>query len=157
MMTFTTKSTSMVRDEVTLVVALNYDQRQKSRLKTSSQCGKELGIILERGAQLFDGDILVNANGDAIRILAEQEVVTKVSALEPSDLVRAAYHLGNRHVPVQISPTYLLIKHDHVLEDMLVGLGFVVEPAQQAFQPESGAYSTSQAKHSHSHHHHHEH
>ena len=112
--------------------------------------------MLERGHLLRGGELLADAEGtQLIRVLAAPEAVSTVRCADPHLLARAAYHLGNRHVPLQIEPGLLRFQHDHVLDDMLRGLGLTVDAEQAPFEPEAGAYQS--APHSHSHAHGHDH
>lgn len=138
----------------THTIALTFDERQKSRHKARTSCGKELGWFIKRGYVLQDGDLLVCASGEVVKVIAALESVSTVYALLTAqnpllDLTRAAYHLGNRHVPLQIQAGYLRYQHDHVLDEMIVGLGLIVQCDQMPFNPEPGAYSGG---HSHDHH-----
>lgn len=137
-------------------VALAYDERKRSRLKVTLASGAEAGIFLERGDHLHDGDKLQAEDGSAvIEIQAAPEKLIEAQANDAFLFARAAYHLGNRHVPVQILPDAnggrLRFQTDHVLADMLRGLGCTVSEVTAPFQPESGAYS-----HGGGHHHHHD-
>lgn len=135
-------------------VELTFDDRQKSRHKAITQCGEPIGWFIERGHVLKDGDFLVATNGELIHVVAAQESVSTVYAKTALELTRAAYHLGNRHVPLQITNEFLRYQHDHVLDEMIVGLGLHVECESAPFQPEPGAYAKG---HSHGHSHSHEH
>lgn len=126
-------------------VALGYDERKRSRLKVTLTSGIEAGIFLERGDHLHGGDKLVAEDGSTVvEILAAPENLIEAIADSPLLFARAAYHLGNRHVPVQILPTEsggkLRFQADHVLADMARGLGCTVGETEAPFQPESGAY-----------------
>ena len=126
-------------------VALAYDQRKRSRLKVKLTSGAEAGIFLERGEHLQGGDKLAAEDGSAVvEILAAPEQLIEAVADTPLLFARAAYHLGNRHVPVQILPTdnggRLRFQTDHVLAEMVRGLGCTVTDTEAPFQPESGAY-----------------
>lgn len=124
----------------TLAVVLTFAERQKSRHKTRTQCGLELGWFIERGQVLADGDYLLCASGEIVHIIAAAEAVSQVESRDHFLLTRAAYHLGNRHVPLQIGPNFLRYQHDHVLDAMVEGLGLSVHLAQLPFHPENGAY-----------------
>lgn len=141
------------------IVELDFQARQKSRHKVTTQCGQTLGWFLERGRVLQDGDVLLCNDGSEVVVKAADETVSEIYSDDPHLLMRAAYHLGNRHVPLQIDKNFLRYQHDHVLDAMLAGLGLVVECCQQPFHPESGAYH--QGGHTHSqdggHHHGHSH
>jgi urease accessory protein len=127
-------------------LVLPFDLRQKSRLRTRLASGVEAGLFLERGTVLRGGDLLLADNGTVIEVVAADETVSTVSSQDPAQLARAGYHLGNRHVAVQIGQGWLRYVHDHVLDDMVRGLGLPVRIEQVPFEPEGGAYS-----HSHSH------
>lgn len=138
--------------DTALKVELRFDERQKSRHKTTTTCGKEIGWFIERGYVLAHGEGLKTKKGEIIHVIAAKESVSEVTADNTHQLMRAAYHLGNRHVPLQVDPTRLAYLHDHVLDDMVRGLGLTVTAAQAPFTPESGAYhGTTGHGHSHSH------
>ena len=133
-------------------VALVYDERKRSRLKVTLASGSEAGIFLERGDHLHGGDCLLAENGTAVvEIVAAPEKLIEATADTPLLFARAAYHLGNRHVPVQIVPTahggLLRFQTDHVLAEMVKGLGCVVAETEAPFQPESGAYGAHGGHH----------
>ena len=137
---------------------LDFDTRQRSRFRATLQNGEAVGIDLPRTGTLKDGDVVQNASGDIIQIFAKPQTLTKVTADNAFELMRGAYHLGNRHVPlmlVQHDNDYALyFEPDYVLADMLVKLGLAVSEVEHAFEPETGAYGHS---HSHSHAHGHGH
>jgi urease accessory protein len=128
-------------------VELGWDERQKSRLDATDSLGRSLGIFLPRGSVLRGGDALVAEDGSIVRVLAAPQAVLVVQACpehgSPFDLLRAAYHLGNRHVPLELQPDRLLLEPDHVLAEMLRAIHLIVSDAQSAFEPESGAYVAS--------------
>ena len=133
-------------------VALAYDERKRSRLKVTLASGSEAGIFLERGDHLYGGDKLAAENGSAVvEILAAPEKLIEAVADSPLLFARAAYHLGNRHVPVHILPTdnggKLRFQTDHVLADMVRGLGCTISETEAPFQPESGAYGGGHQHH----------
>ncbi len=139
-------------------VVLTFQERQKSRHKCETTCGKTLGWFLERGHVLKDGDFLQCSNDQTVRVVAAPETVSQIESSDTLLLTRAAYHLGNRHVPLQIGSGFLRYQHDHVLDDMVQGLGLSVVCSQLPFQPENGAYHGKGGHgHSHSHDHAHEH
>ena len=147
-----------------LTVRLPFDERKKSRLKTAAENGEPLGFMLPRGHILRDGTRLLDENGRIIEVKAADETVSTVSSENAHLVLRAAYHLGNRHVPLQIGEGWLRYQHDHVLDAMVIGLGLTVTVEDAPFEPEDGAYSGSHAgghahghSHSHEHGHHHEH
>lgn len=134
------------------VVKLPYELRQKSRLKVTLDDGREAGLFLERGDILRGGDCLQAEDDSIIQVEADKETVSTVHSNDPLLLARACYHLGNRHVPLQIRAQQLTYLHDHVLDDMLKQLGLEVNTCKAPFEPESGAYGSA-AGHGHSHHH----
>ena len=145
------------RRPATDTIALAYDERKRSRLKVTLASGAEAGIFLERGDHLHGGDKLAAEDGSAVvEILAAPERLIEASADSPLLFARAAYHLGNRHVPVQIVPTAnggkLRFQTDHVLAEMVRGLGCTIAETEAPFQPESGAYGAHSGAHG-SHHH----
>jgi urease accessory protein len=137
-------------------LVLPFDQRSRSRFRARLVGGEEVGVILERGQILRGGDLLLAADGRVVEIAAALETVSSVHNAQPQLLARAAYHLGNRHVTLQIGAGWLRYRHDHVLDDMLHGLGLQVTVEQAPFEPEAGAYHAAGAG-SHDHHHDHSH
>lgn len=138
-------------------VELDWDVRQKSRFDATDSAGRALGVFLARGTLVRGGDVLVAEDGSLIRVLAAPQAVLRITACSehgsPFDLTRAAYHLGNRHVPIELQPDHLKIEPDHVLADMLHAMHMTVVTVHEAFEPEGGAYSS----HAHAHPHGHEH
>ncbi|WP_321961174.1 urease accessory protein UreE [Paraburkholderia sp. J7] len=121
-------------------LTLPYDARCKSRFAATLDTGEEVGVVMPRGTVLRDGDMLVADDGGLVRVIAAAESVLRVRAPDRLTLTRAAYHLGNRHTPVEVGAEELKLEADPVLEDMLKRLGAQVERVQLPFQPESGAY-----------------
>ncbi len=121
-------------------LTLSYESRCKSRLAVTLDTGEEAALVLPRGTILADGDLLVADDGALIRAIAAPQAVLVVRAPDALTLTRAAYHLGNRHTPVEVGTDYLKLEADPVLEDMLLRLGARVERAELPFSPESGAY-----------------
>lgn len=117
---------------------LPFEQRQKSRLKTELVSGEEVALVLPRGEILRGGDLVTASDGRVIEVVAEPE---KLLHIESQSLARLAYHLGNRHVPVQVGEGFLRIAADHVLEEMVKKLGAKVSEVQAPFEPEAGAYA----------------
>ena len=149
MLKFTQKTKQALKPNATLT--LTFDQRNKSRLKTTLDDGRDVGIVLENGNSLKNNDILIDDDSEVIiQIKAALETVSTVYSHDALQLARACYHLGNRHVSLQIAPDFIRYQHDHVLDDMLQGLGLEVSIEQAPFEPESGAYHTT-AHHHHSH------
>jgi urease accessory protein len=145
-------------------VELGWDERSKSRLEATDSAGRRLGIFLPRGSVMRGGDVLVAEDGSLVRVVAAPQPVLVVQACKthgtPLDLLRAAYHLGNRHVQVDLRADRLLLEPDHVLAGMLRGNHLIVTEAQAAFEPEGGAYASAghgHAHHGHDHAHRHEH
>jgi urease accessory protein len=126
---------------VTLTLALTAEERTRSRHRFETEDGKTVFLRLPRGTMLYDGDILADeTNDNLVRIIAKPEPVLTVFAPTEIDLLKAAYHLGNRHVPVEITATYLRLSPDSVLYAMLQQLGLEVKEEILPFQPEMGAY-----------------
>jgi urease accessory protein len=123
-----------------LTLVLPFDLRRKSRLRTTLSDGTEAALFLPRGLLLRDGDLLETEDGTLIRVEAAPENVLLVTAETPHALMRAAYHLGNRHTPVELGENFLKLETDPVLREMLVQLGMTVHEEYAPFQPEGGAY-----------------
>lgn len=130
---------------------LPFESRQKSRLLTRLDTGEEVGLMLERGTFLRGGDCLLAGDGRVIEVVAAAEEVSVITAHDPWQLARAAYHLGNRHISVQVGAGWLRYLHDHVLDDMVRGLGFTVAVDEMPFEPEAGAYAHAGAANAHHH------
>ncbi|WP_133650854.1 urease accessory protein UreE [Paraburkholderia flava] len=128
----------LVKRAPTLTLA--YGDRCRSRLAATLDNGDEAAVLLPRGTILSDGDVLVAQDGGLVRVIAAPEAVLLVTSPDRLTLTRAAYHLGNRHTPVEVGVESLKLEADAVLEDMLKRLGAHVEHATLPFQPESGAY-----------------
>ncbi len=131
-------------------ITLSYEERVKGRLLTRDSKDREVGLFLERGKTLRDGDLLQAENGEFLRVCAKTEQLSEASCDDWLLFARGVYHLGNRHVPVDIQSKVLRIQPDAILEEMLAGLGLAVSSVEAPFNPESGAYS----KGGHAHHHH---
>lgn len=119
---------------------LPFELRQKSRFRARLSTGEEVGVVLDRGGVLRGGDRLQADDGRVIEVLAAPESVTTVRADDPWQLARAAYHLGNRHVSLQLGTGWLRYPHDHVLDEMVRGLGLITQLETAPFEPEAGAY-----------------
>ena len=141
-------------------VTLDWDTRCKSRFDATDSTGRQLGVFLPRGTVVRGGDVLVAEDGSLVRVEAAPQTVLRITACaehgSPFDLMRAAYHLGNRHVPIELRPDHLKIEPDHVLADMLRAMHLIVREGAEAFEPEGGAYS-AQPGHGHGHAHGHAH
>ena len=121
-------------------LVLPFDLRRKSRFRATLANGIEAALFLARGSMLRDGDLLEAEDGTLIRVESAPENVLLVTAETPHSLMRAAYHLGNRHTPVELGETFLKLEADPVLQEMLVRLGMTVHQETSPFQPEAGAY-----------------
>jgi urease accessory protein len=126
---------------------LPFETRQKSRFKAQLASGEEVGVMLPRGEILRGGDLVRASDGRIIEVIAQPERVLHVEAATASGLAKIAYHLGNRHVPVEIGNGYLRLGDDHVLERMLEGLGAEVRRTTAPFEPEAGAYGGAGHEH----------
>ncbi|WP_431686187.1 urease accessory protein UreE [Hahella sp. NBU794] len=136
------------------VISLTYDERKRGRLRAQTQSGEDVGLFLERGKTLLDGDLLLAENGNVYAISAAPETVATAQASEARQFAQICYHLGNRHTPLQIGELWVRFQPDHVLEDLcrLYGLEVVRESAP--FNPENGAYGGHSGHGGHGGHHH---
>ena len=130
------------------LLVLPFELRQKSRLRTAVEGGEEIGLFLQRGAVLRDGDCLQSDDGRVVRVSAAEENLLEVRCPDADALARAAYHLGNRHTPVQVGTGWLRLAADDVLAGMLRGLGATVTALRAPFEPEAGAYAAGHHAHS---------
>jgi len=141
-------------------IELDWDVRQKSRFQATDSSGRTLGVFLPRGTAVRGGDVLVAEDGSLIRVIAAPQPVLRITCRgahgTPFDLLRAAYHLGNRHVPIELQPDHLKIEPDHVLAGMLRAMHLSVAEVNEPFEPENGAYATGGHGHTHSHSHDHD-
>ncbi|WP_230353737.1 urease accessory protein UreE [Lelliottia sp. WAP21] len=138
--------------DVTARVTLPIDIRVKSRARVTLNDGREAGLMLPRGLLLRGGDLLATEDGsEVVEVIAAPESVSVVRCTDPWLLARACYHLGNRHVPLQVMPGEVRYHHDHVLDDMLRQFGLEVTFAHLPFEPEAGAYASESHGHSHAH------
>ena len=142
-------------------IELDWDVRQKSRFAATDSAGRELGIFLPRGTLVRGGDVLVAEDGSMVRVIAAPQPVLVIQHVADRgtvfDLIRAAYHLGNRHVPIDLQPDHLKIEPDHVLADMLRAMHLIVKAQDLPFEPEGGAYAAGHGGHDHDHGHDHGH
>ena len=126
-------------------VELDWDLRQKSRFEATDSAGRQLGVFLPRGTVVRGSDVLVVQDGSMVKVIAAPQVVLKITPCSSHgtsfDLIRAAYHLGNRHVPIELKPDHLKIEPDHVLAEMLRAMHLTVVEVNEPFEPESGAYA----------------
>jgi urease accessory protein len=136
-------------------VSLDWDVRQKSRFQTEDSSGRVLSVFLQRGHVVRGGDVLVADDGSLIKVEAAPQPLLRITACaahgSPFDLTRAAYHLGNRHVPIELKPDHLKIEPDFVLADMLRSMHLIVNVVEEAFEPEGGAYGSHHGGSGHSH------
>ncbi|CAB1221699.1 urease accessory protein UreE [Acinetobacter bouvetii] len=126
---------------------LTFDTRQKSRFRATLNNGVDIGADLPRTGILRSGSFIATEQGDVLRVDAKAERLMQVSSQDPFELLKAAYHLGNRHVPLMLTPTALYFEPDHVLAEMIIGLGLTVNEVDHPFEPESGAYAQHQHDH----------
>jgi urease accessory protein len=131
-------------------LVLPFELREKSRLRTQLASGEEAAVFTVRGTILRHGDLLRGDDGRVIKIVAAGEATYRIECNTPRDLLRCAFHLGNRHTQAQVGDGFLRIRKDTVLKEMLEGLGAVVTEEHAPFEPESGAYGGG-------HHHHGDH
>jgi len=141
-------------------LTLVFELRRRARLRTRLDSGREVGLLLERGLSLKHGDRLATKDGDlVVEVRARAEQLSIVETGDAHLLARAAYHLGNRHVPLQLAPGWLAYQHDHVLDGLMHELGLSVQVRERPFEPEPGGYAAGGHRHSHDHDqdHHHDH
>jgi urease accessory protein len=142
-------------------IELDWDVRQKSRFDATDSQGRQIGVFLPRGTAVHGGDVLVAEDGSLVRVIAAPQPVLRITHCTahgtPFDLTRAAYHLGNRHVPIELKPDHLKIEPDHVLADMLRSMHLIVVAVEEAFEPEGGAYGSHEHSHGAGHSHDHAH
>lgn len=136
-------------------ISLSFDDRKRGRLKIITDSGNDAGIQIERGQVLRHGTVLSNAEGEYLTVLASNEKVSTAVVDDKTLFARGCYHLGNRHVPLQIGENFLRFQEDYVLDDMLHGLGIHVKHEEAPFEPENGAYAPGEG-HSHGHSHDHD-
>jgi urease accessory protein len=151
MIKLTEKTTSSDPFDATLTLPLQH--RIKSRLRVTLDNGQDAGLFLQRGTTLKDGEMLRSEDGLIILVKAAEEPVSSIVSDDAHLLSRACYHLGNRHVSIQIEPGRISYLHDHVLDEMLRGLGLEVTVSNAPFEPEPGAYGGSAEKGHQGHHH----
>ncbi len=130
-------------------LTLAFEMRQKARFKTRLDNGEEAGLVLPRGLVLRGGDCLRSEEGVIAKVISAPEEVSVIYSENKLLLAKASYHLGNRHIPLQIEEDYLVYLKDHVLDNMVKSLGLAIEHEMRAFEPESGAYHSYSHSHSH--------
>jgi len=129
-------------------LVLTFEARRKTRQRSRLPDGEEVALFLERGTILRGGDCLLSEDGRVLRIVAAQEALMEVRTGDAELLARAAYHLGNRHGPIEIHPGAIRFPADHVLAGMLLTLGLDATPVSASFEPEAGAYAAGHHHHS---------
>ncbi len=134
-------------------LTLPWHKRNRSRQRVTLDSGEEAGLFLERGTVLRGGDLLRNDKGFTVEIVAATESLSTVVCSDVLQLARLCYHLGNRHVDLQIDTHGISYPHDHVLDEMIGGLGFQTVTQEAPFEPESGAYDDTGQSHGHGHSH----
>jgi urease accessory protein len=134
------------------VLTMRFEDRRRSRLRTRLDDGREIALVLPRGTVLREGDRLrADGGGAVIRVQAAAQTLSLVRADDELVLARAAYHLGNRHVPVQLGSGWLAYEHDHVLDGLIEDLGLHVHTHDAPFEPEAGGYRHGTGAHGHGH------
>ena len=142
------------RDAITTrSMTLRFEHRKRSRLRARLDDGTEVALLLARGTVLRNGDKLAAEDGSIVEVVAADETLSTVASDDPWLLARAAYHLGNRHVPLQIEEGRLRYEHDHVLDDLVRSLGLEVQVERGPFEPEGGSYAGGHRHHDHDHDH----
>ncbi|WP_316863193.1 urease accessory protein UreE [uncultured Cohaesibacter sp.] len=146
------KATSLTHshDAPTGVVTLTYEERYRRRIAMKSDEGLEFLLDLPKVTELQNGDDILLEDGRRIRVRAADEPLMKATASDAHHLTRMAWHVGNRHLTCEIHPDHLLLRHDHVIKDMLIHLGAEIEELEGPFNPEGGAYGQGRT-HSHEH------
>ena len=136
-------------------ITLDWDVRQKSRFESTDSAGRQVGVFLQRGQVVRGGDVLVGEDGSLLKVMAAPQAVLRITHCTahgtPFDLTRAAYHLGNRHVPIELQADHLKIEPDHVLAEMLRSMHLIVNEVSESFEPENGAYGEHGGGHHHGH------
>ena len=145
------KQTIITDIEPTTTLTLPFEKRQKSRLPVTLDNGKQAGLFLPRGTLLRSGDCLLAEDGSIILVIAADESISTAYSKSNHQLMRVCYHLGNRHVPLQIGSDFVRYQRDHVLDEMAASFGLEIIRESIPFEPESGAYH-SHRKHHHNHH-----
>ncbi len=145
-----TLNTKIARaDSIFAQLVLPYELRENSRLRTALESGEEVAIFTQRGTVLRNNDLLSSEDGKVVQIIAANEPTYRITCHTPFDLLRCAFHLGNRHTQTQVGRDFVRIAQDSVLKRMLEGLGATVVEENAQFEPESGAYSSGGGHHGH--------
>jgi urease accessory protein len=145
------------REQSRGTITLTHDDRYRRRLRLATDAGEPLLLDLAQATLLAEGDGLVLEEGGFVAVCAAPEDLVEITAATPELLARAAWHIGNRHFPAELRAASILIRDDHVMVDMLKGLGMSVRHVRAPFNPEGGAYAAEGHGHSHDHGHHHDH
>jgi urease accessory protein len=151
---FAVKAAGSWKDKELDSVVLSFDDRHRRRMSMRGVGGTEFLLDLEEAVALRGGDALVLQDGRLIEVVGAPEKLAEIRATDNHHALQIAWHLGNRHLPVQIMGTKIRIRHDHVIEEMLVGLGAKVTLIDAPFDPEGGAYAKAPHAHHHDDHHH---
>ncbi len=128
-------------------VALDFDQRHRRRIAMTGKRGLQFLLDLDHAVPLRDGDALELEDGRLVLVRAEREALAEITAATPAELLRVAWHLGNRHLPAQLTAESIRIRRDHVVEEMIAGLGATVTHVEAPFDPEAGAYARGHHRH----------
>jgi len=145
------------RDTPADTIVLEFDDRHRRRMAMTGTRGLEFLLDLPETVALRGGDALVLEDGRLVEVVAAPEALIELRGVDPRQMVRLAWHLGNRHLPVQIAGKHLRIRRDHVIEEMVRGLGASVVEIEAPFDPEGGAYVSAGHDHGHHDHDHHDH
>jgi urease accessory protein len=146
------RSLAVRAEQVVDTVTLDHEDRYRRRAVLSCAGGLEVLLDLDKPARIEDGDALRLDDGRFVRVIAAAEQLVEITTDNPARLLRTAWHLGNRHTPAEIAAEAIYVAKDHVLVEMLRGLGLATRPVTRPFRPERGAY-----EHGHHDHHGHEH
>jgi urease accessory protein len=130
-------------------VLIDFDRRHRRRIMLRTEQGAEVLIDFPQAVRLRDGDGLALEHGGVVRVRARPEALLEIHAHDEGELVRIAWHLGNRHLPVQLLDDRIRIRADHVIAEMVEGLGGHVEAIEAPFDPEAGAYAPGSGHHHH--------
>lgn len=153
--TAVTRRLAVKADKVIDSVVLDHEDRHRRRIALTGQKGTQVLLDLEKAAVLHDGDALKLEDGSLVLVKAAPEKLLRITAHNPKRLVRVAWHIGNRHTPAEIGEEEIFIQQDHVLEEMVRGLGAEVTAVERPFQPERGAYDQGGHERRHGHNHDH--
>jgi len=144
------------KEKATGTLTLDFDSRHRRRIRLTVDQGEDILLDLPKAVAMADGDGVQLEDGRWLMIQAATETIVEVTHKDPRQLVRLAWHLGNRHLPTDIRNDALRIRPDHVIEDMLHGFGAVLRKIDAPFQPEGGAYGGNNHHHDHNHDHNHQ-